>query len=74
MEHSAKAMLKEYERRLQSQTRKNATCSTCCRALQESVTGNRWTSHGYVCSDCYFEELGRVVEEHPITAPRVPRG
>jgi ribosome-binding protein aMBF1 (putative translation factor) len=42
-------------------------CAICGRPLQETVTGNRRTARGHLCSDCYFDELGRVIEEHPVT-------
>lgn len=43
------------------------SCAICGRPLQETVTGNRRTAQGYACSDCYFDELGKLVEEHPVT-------
>lgn len=50
-------------------------CGKCCVALQESVTGCRLTKDAaglasYVCSDCYFDELGDFVDAHPIAMPR----
>lgn len=50
-------------------------CSDCRKPLQETVTGNRPCSDGRcLCSDCYFDEFGRELEAHPITAFRVARG
>ena len=47
-----------------------ATCANCGIWLQESVTGSRETAKGPMCSDCYFEEWGAVVEQNPISSPR----
>ncbi|WP_374346557.1 hypothetical protein [Phenylobacterium sp.] len=48
-------------------------CVACEEPLQESVTGSRHTHKGYMCSDCYFEELGRELDAHPIMTPRAVR-
>ena len=48
-----------------------ATCRCCGIPLQESVTGNRPDQK---CSDCYFEEFGEELDEHPIGLLRVTRG
>ena len=47
-----------------------SSCAACHTWLQESVTGCRPSPEGPVCSDCYFELLGALVEEHPITSPK----
>ena len=47
-----------------------ASCVQCTTRLQETVTGSRVTAKGNVCSDCYFEAWGEVVEQHPISSPR----
>jgi hypothetical protein len=49
-------------------------CACCNTDLQETVTGRRRSPKGDVCSDCYFEQLGEVVEESPISTARVRRG
>ena len=49
-------------------------CRSCHRPLQETITGCRKTRRGYLCSDCYFKELGEGVERHPIGIPRMHRG
>ena len=49
-------------------------CAKCDQGLSESVTGNRHTSEGFVDSDCYFDMLSEVVEEHPIRTARIRRG
>jgi hypothetical protein len=38
------------------------------------VTGKRRVGEEDVCSDCYYEKLGELVEQHPITTGRVRRG
>ncbi len=53
---------------------KCAKCENCGIVLQETITGNRAGSNGRVCSDCYFKELGEVVEKYPIGTLRVRRG
>ncbi len=47
-----------------------SSCAECHTWLQESVTGCRPSPKGPVCSDCYFELLGALVEEHPIVSPK----
>jgi hypothetical protein len=48
-----------------------ATCRCCGIPLQESVTGNRPDQK---CSDCYFDEFGDELDQHPIAVLRVTRG
>jgi hypothetical protein len=48
-----------------------ATCKVCGIPLQESVTGNRPDQK---CSDCYFEEFGEELDQHPIALLRATRG
>lgn len=50
------------------------TCPYCRVVLQETITGKRPTPKGSACSDCYYEQLGNVVEQHPIVTARVRRG
>lgn len=47
------------------------TCKCCGIPLQESVTGNRPDGK---CSDCYFEDFGEELDNHPIALLRVSRG
>jgi hypothetical protein len=49
-------------------------CVSCGILLQESITGRRKTCDGDVCSDCYYEKVGEVIDQHPITSGRVRRG
>ena len=49
-------------------------CSTCNTPLQETITGSRKTKKGNVCSDCYFEALGKEIDKHPIFVPKHIRG
>jgi hypothetical protein len=64
---TAAEFLKRRGVRLGSGTGVQAVCAACHRPLQETITGNRRTDMGHVCSDCYFEKIGAVVEEHPVT-------
>jgi len=49
-------------------------CASCGVLLQESITGKRKTSAGDVCSDCYYEKMGELIDQHPIVCGRVRRG
>ena len=49
-------------------------CPYCGVVLQETITGKRPTPKGEACSDCYYEQLGEAVEQHPIVSGRVGRG
>ena len=49
----------------------------CCRCgveLQETITGKRSIPNGEACSDCYYEELGKLVEQHPLVSAGFRRG
>ena len=56
---------------LRLETRK---CPYCGVVLQETITGKRPTPRGFACSDCYYEQIGEIVEQHPIVTARVRRG
>jgi hypothetical protein len=49
-------------------------CEECGKPLQETLTGNRKISKGFVCSDCYFDLLGKEIDEHPILIHRPVHG
>ena len=49
-------------------------CTKCKVPLQETITGCRKVNNGYMCSDCYFEEMGNEIEAHPIGIPQMHRG
>lgn len=49
-------------------------CVECNVGLQETVTGNRLTDKGHVCSDCYFSRVSDEVEQFPIFMPRASHG
>jgi CRISPR/Cas system-associated protein Cas10 (large subunit of type III CRISPR-Cas system) len=49
-------------------------CAVCKVPLQETLTGNRITDKGHVCSDCYFRAMSDELEKHPIVMPRTVRG
>ena len=51
-----------------------AHCSYCGVLLQETITGNRKAPLGQACSDCYFEQIGKGIEEHPAVSGKVRRG
>lgn len=54
------------------------TCYDCKVPLQESKTGNRIVMVGHkskhFCSDCYYDKIGRELDDYPIFMPRVRRG
>ncbi len=43
----------------------------CNRILSGTVTGREKGPNGHVCSDCYYDSLGEIVESHPIGRPTV---
>jgi hypothetical protein len=49
-------------------------CAYCGIELQESITGKRKAPKGQACSDCYYEQIGEGVEQHPIVSGKVRRG
>lgn len=53
---------------------KSSTCSHCRIPLQETITGKRPTPKGPACSDCYYDQIGDGVEQHPPVSARVRRG
>jgi hypothetical protein len=48
-------------------------CAKCGTRIQETLTGNRHTALGQLCSDCYFQQKGEWVATHPIE-PFDPEG
>lgn len=42
-----------------------AICKSCGIALR-GITGFRECSDGFRCDDCYFKELGELIERYPI--------
>jgi hypothetical protein len=51
-----------------------SNCAYCGIMLQEAITGNRKTPKGQACSDCYYEQIGEGIEQHPIVSGKVRRG
>jgi hypothetical protein len=45
------------------------TCSSCGIALQEAIRGYRPVADGAKCSDCYFCEISKLIDLHPIGKP-----
>ena len=45
-------------------------CKSCNITLDNEITGLEPVSDGFVCRECYYEEWGRIVEEHPICSPK----
>jgi protein-arginine kinase activator protein McsA len=43
-------------------------CAGCATTLQETLTGKRQLDGNDVCSDCYYEEFGKFIEEYPIVS------
>lgn len=44
-------------------------CSSCGVALQEAIHGYRPVGDGAKCSDCYFCDIGDLIDKHPIGKP-----
>jgi hypothetical protein len=49
-------------------------CTSCQVPLQETITGKRRTGDGYMCSDCYYDTMGREIEQRPLGSAGVRRG
>jgi len=60
--------------RLDEGVKTDAHCAYCGVLLQETITGNRKAPQGRACSDCYYEEIGKGIEEHPIVSGKLRRG
>jgi hypothetical protein len=45
------------------------TCSKCGAHLQEFLTGRRMFKGEPYCKMCYYEEMGNILEEHPLGGP-----
>lgn len=48
-------------------------CVSCKIPLQETITGCRLGKDGTRCSDCYFAEISKMIDEHPIGRPMATR-
>jgi hypothetical protein len=55
-------------------TEKIGQCSTCHTLLQETIAGYRETDDGAKCSDCYFDLISDLIDEHPVGRPMATRG
>ena len=53
---------------------KQPLCCKCKVELQETITGKRTTPNGEACSDCYYEEIGELIEQNPIVSAGFRRG
>lgn len=49
------------------------TCVSCKVPLQETITGYRPGKDGTRCSDCYFSEISKMIDEHPVGRPMSTR-
>ena len=41
-------------------------CGGCSTMISGTVTGRNQTDEGVRCDDCYFDDLGDLVEKHPV--------
>ena len=48
-------------------------CSRCEVPLQGFLTGRREIKGHLYCKKCYYEELGDILEEHPLGGPILKR-
>jgi hypothetical protein len=71
---TASEMIAQYKAWQREHSQPGKACAGCGRVLQETVTGNRPIGDRSYCSDCYYEQLGDLVESHPITSGRARRG
>ena len=63
---SLKEYLAKAEQDSQSLNSGIETCVSCSVPLQETITGYRPGDDGTRCSDCYFNEISKMIDEHPI--------
>lgn len=49
-------------------------CAGGCGTGLDILSGRHELKDGSYCDDCYYEKLGELVEQHPITSPRVRHG
>jgi hypothetical protein len=45
-------------------------CTICGKEIREFLTGRKAIDGKMYCRSCYYDEVGRMVEEHPIGTPR----
>jgi hypothetical protein len=45
---------------------RNTQCCSCHKPIQTAITGCNKTGDGFKCDDCYFDDLGDLIEKHPI--------
>lgn len=45
-------------------------CTVCGTEIREFLTGRKEIDGKTYCRSCYYERVGRMVEEHPIGTPR----
>lgn len=48
------------------------TCNKCGRKWEDDESDCERIDGKPMCSDCYYEKIGELVEEHPIGLPRTP--
>jgi len=48
-------------------------CAKCDVELQETITGNRKSHLGNVCSDCYYDIFGEEMEKNSLPMHRLYR-
>ena len=46
-------------------------CTKCNVRIQNHVTGLKYIDDEPYCKHCYYEELGEVIEQHPIGGPGI---
>lgn len=44
-------------------------CGKCGITIQEFLTGKHSVEEGVYCDECFFDELGELVEKYPICLP-----
>jgi hypothetical protein len=58
---------------LDSLSKTSELCPKCGIPLQETITGKRPTPDGDACSDCYYEEVGAIIEMSPLVSAGIRR-
>lgn len=69
-----KKVLLEYNDEQLQELFQPTVCAECGSRLHESMTGMRKVGEQKcLCSSCYFEKMGEVIDNYPIGIPRTHR-
>jgi len=49
-------------------------CSKCGNVLEDDPGDKHQTSEGIICGDCYFGQMGEMIDKNPICHPKTHHG